>query len=333
MIDLIDSFLEYKRHNQGRKERTIDVYRLALYRLVKFFNKRDPMLATNDDLLAFTGIWLHKMGLEDPDSRRTHVAAVRGFYGWLAERGYITVDPSDIPYPQRSLKIPEMMTLGNAQKLIWAPDFGTFEGVRDAAIMTLLAGCGLRVTGLIMLNQSNIISEQIAGKRRMIIKVVEKGEKQRLIPVPKEADLLLRLYLEHDQIKGINRLLPNGDQVLFVSLNNRLISADKYNGERRRLTRNSILNIIKKYGVKAGLPKEQLHPHALRHLFGTELAEDSVDILVRQRLMGHADPKSTAIYDHMAMRKITEEADRANPLAKMDTPVTDLLKQLKGGAS
>jgi len=81
MIDqLIDSFLEFKLINAGRSERTVEVYRLALNRLVEFFGARDPLQATHDDLLAFTGMWLHKRGLIDPVSRRTHIAAVRQFY-------------------------------------------------------------------------------------------------------------------------------------------------------------------------------------------------------------------------------------------------------------
>lgn len=330
MQQLIEVYLEFKKMNENRSDRTLEVYRLALNRLVKFFGDRDPLEASNDDLVAFTGVWLHKQGLQDPVSRRTHVAAVRGFYKWLHRTRRISHDPSDVPYPQRTRKIPGTMTLANAEKLMWAPDFSTFEGVRDGAILSLLAGCGLRVTGLIRLNDDNLANVELNGEPRMIIKVREKGEKERLLPIPKEADLLLRLYLEHPDLKEINRTLADGNQVLFVSTMNRRVSPDKYHGEARRLTRGAVLKMIKKYGDAAGIPEEQLHPHAMRHLFGTELAEDAVDLIARQRLMGHEDPKSTAIYDHMAMRKLTREADRANPLAKMKTPVSDLIKRLKG---
>lgn len=329
-MELIEAYLEYKKFNENRSDRTIEVYRLALSRLMTYFGDRDPLQANNDDLVAFCGPWLHKQGLQDPTSRRTHVAAVRGFYKWLHRTRRIKHDPSDVPYPQRSRRIPDTITLANAEKLMWAPDFATFEGVRDGAILSLLAGCGLRVSGLTALNDDNLATVELNDEPRMIIKVREKGDKERLIPIPKEADLILRLYLEHPDLKEINRDLPDGRKVLFVSTMNRRVSPDKYHGEARRLTRNAVLKMIKKYGDIAGIPEEQLHPHAMRHLFGTELAEDQVDLIARQRLMGHEDPKSTAIYDHMAMRKLTREADRANPLAKMKTPVSDLIKRLKG---
>ena len=329
MSDLIESFLEFKRMNSGRSDRTISVYRLALTRMATYFADQDLLRVTQDELTTFVGPYLHKIGLRDPASRRTHVSAVRGFYKWLASTRRIRSSPAgDLPYPQRGRKIPNVMTLASAGKIMWEPDFSTFEGVRDGAMLSLLAGCGLRVTGLVTLNESNIIEDEIDGKVRLIIKVLEKGNKQRRLPIPPEADLMLRLYLDHPDLKEIDRRLPNGDKVLFVSTMNRTVTPDQYHGERRRLNRRAVLQMMKKYGKRAGIPEDQIHPHAMRHLFGTELAEDGVDIIARQRLMGHEDAKSTAIYDHMAMRKLTREADRANPLAKIKTPVTDLLKKL-----
>lgn len=327
--DLIESFLEFKRMNAGRSDRTISVYRLALTRLAAYFADQDLLRITPDELTTFVGPYLHKIGLRDPTSRRTHVSAIRGFYKWLASTKRIRTSPAgDLPYPQRGRKIPNVMTLASAGKIMWEPDFSKFEGVRDGAMLSLLAGCGLRVTGLVTLNESNIVEDEIDGKVRLIIKVLEKGNKQRRLTIPPEADLMLRLYLDHPELKEIDRRLPNGDKVLFVSTMNRTVTPDQYHGERRRLNRRAVLQMMKKYGRRAGIPEDQMHPHAMRHLFGTELAEDGVDIIARQRLMGHEDAKSTAIYDHMAMRKLTREADRANPLAKIKTPVTDLLKKL-----
>lgn len=329
MDKLIEAFLEFKQHNAGRSERTVQVYRLALTRLIEFFGERDPLLATHDDLVVFSGIWLHRRGLTDPLSRRPHVAAVREFYKWLLDNRHIRGNPAvGVPYPKSGRKIPRVMTLKSAEKLMWAPDFSTFEGVRDSAMLGLLVGCGIRASGLVHLNVSNVIEGELDGKPRLILNVNEKGNKERRIPVPIEADMLLRVYMAHEDLNSIDRLLDNGDQVLFVSLRNRTITADKYRGERRRLNRRSVLQMILKYGQRADIPAEQLHPHAMRHLFGTELIEDDVNMLLAQKLMGHADAKSTDIYNHTAMRKLTKEIDRANPLAKMRTPISDFLKQM-----
>lgn len=333
MRELIESFLSFKQSNAGRSPRTAQIYGLALGRLEVFLAGADPLRVSTDELLAFTGPWLHKQGLA-PESRKTHVAAVREFYAWLMRRGKIRANPAEhVTYPRAAKKLPRLMTLANAEKLMWSPDFETFEGVRDGAMLGLLIGCGLRASGIVWLNESNLVQEVIDGRPRVILRVEEKGKKQRSIPVPVEADLLLRLYLEHPELKEIDRGVGRGDRVLFVSTRNRTCPPHEYHGERRRMNRRAVLDMVARHGRRAGIPEEQLHPHALRHLYGTELAEGDVDLLVRQKLMGHADPKSTEVYTHLATRKLTRESDRANPMAKMKTPVSDLLRRLQGGKS
>lgn len=325
---LIDGFIEFKLRNRGLADRTMQAYRLTLTRLLEFFTNRSPLDATADDLLLFSGAWLHKRGIAAV-SRRPHVAAIREFYGWLAKQKVIRSNPAEsLSYPKTGRKLPRVMTLANAEKLMWMPDFTTFAGIRDGAMLALLVGCGMRISGLVGLNDSNLIQAEVDGKIRLMVKTLEKGGKERKIPVPAEADMLLRLYLEHPDLKEIDRLLPSGDKVLFVSLRNRACAPHEYHGARRRLNRRSLLDIITKYGTAAGIPADQLHPHALRHLYGTELAESDIDILIRQQLMGHSDAKSTEIYTHLAVQKLTRDADKGSPLGKIRTPVSDLLKRL-----
>jgi integrase/recombinase XerD len=332
MDKLIEEYLSFKAINEGRSIRTIEIYRLALKRLVLFFDKRDPLQATHDDLVLFTGVWLHKQGLRDAASRKTHVAAVRGFYAWCHSNRRVKGNPAAvIPYPSGGRKIPRVLTLANAEKLMWAPDFSTFAGIRDGAMMAIMTGCGLRASGLVRLNDGDLLQDEVDGQIRTMIRVLEKGNKERLLPVPLEADLMLRLYLEHPDLQEIDRTLASGDRVLFVSLNNRMVATHEYAGEKRRMNRRAVLQMVKRYGQALGIPEDQLHPHAFRHLYGTELVEGDVHLLNTQMLMGHADAKSTAIYNHTARRKLTREVDRANPMAKMKTPVSDLLKQLKEG--
>lgn len=329
MNPLITKFVDWKQYNEGASTRTAEAYTAALVRLEGFLAGRDVLDATVDDVNLFGGLWLHKQGVSAV-SRRPYIAAVREFYKWLASAGTISTDPAvGLSYPKVGRKLPSMMTLDNAERLMWAPDFSTFAGVRDAAILSLLLGCGLRREGVSSLNVSNLVQVESKGDRRYMLKVVEKGEKERTMPVPREVDMVLRLYLEHEDLKKVDRTLADGDQVLFISMNNMTVPAHEYIGERRRMAPKAIWEIVRKHGLVAGIPEAQLHPHALRHLYGTELLESDVDLLVRQELMGHADPKSTAIYTHLAMRKKTEEADRANPLAKIRTPVGDLISKLK----
>lgn len=325
----IEGFLDFKRHNRGRAERTLQRYRHALDRLVEFLAGKDPLAVSREELLAFSGPWLAKRGIL-ANSRRPYIAAVRQFYRWAYSERLLDHDPSvGVPYPKVPQHLPRVMSLVNMEKLLWSPDFNTFQGVRDGAMLAILAGCGLRVSGLCSLNESNVVQQLIEGRPRLFLRVLEKGDKERLVPVPPEADLMLRVYLEHPFLKEVDRDLKSGDRVLFINVGVRGLRPQDYRGEKRRMTRWGVHDMIRRYGRAIGIPDDQLHPHALRHLYGTELAESNVDAIVRQQLMGHADPKSTSIYTHLAGRKLVSEVDRGNPLGKVRTPTSDILQRLK----
>mgnify|MGYP006304542689 FL=1 len=90
----------------------------------------------------------------------------------------------------------------------------------------------------------------------------------------------------------------------------------------------AVTAVIKKYGKRAGVPPEHCHPHAFRHLFGTELAENDIDPWQRKALMGHEDMKSTEVYTHLAMRKLRETSDKASPLKRMRAPALDSAREI-----
>lgn len=329
MNELIKKYTQWKIFNEGSSERTGELYAAGLAKLEAFLDGRAITAASADDLELFGGIWLHKQGVMAP-GRRPYIAAVRDFFKWLQANRHIAVNPAvNLAYPKTGRKLPVVMSLANAEKIMWAPDFSTLAGVRDAAILSLLIGCGMRRDGITSLNESDLVQTDFKNEVRFVLNVREKGDKDRSLPVPREADMVLRLYLEHPDLQRIDRNLKNGDKVLFVSLNNMMVPKHEYIGEKRRMAPKAVWEIVRKHGRKAGIEERQLHPHALRHLFGTELMEEDVDQHVRQMLLGHEDPKSTQIYTHLAMRKKMTEADRANPLAKMRTPVGDLLSKLQ----
>ncbi|MFP4162127.1 MAG: tyrosine-type recombinase/integrase, partial [Ectothiorhodospira sp.] len=232
-----------------------------------------------------------------------------------------------IPRPKAGAPLPRPLSLENAERLILQPDISTFIGLRDAAILSVLIGCGLRVSGVVALNQEDLNWVDYEGQEWLVIRVREKGKKERLVPAPHDTRLLTRAYLGHEELQEIDRTLPSGDRVLFVSTR-AAIPRHEYHGERRRLSRGAILRMIDRHGERAGIPQSERHPHAARHLYGTELAEAGADILQIQALMGHADPKSSSIYTRLAMRKLTERVARSTPMARMRTPVSDLVKAI-----
>lgn len=330
MKRIFEEFLIYKSHNDGLAERSIKSYHDVLEKYEEWLSERDPVDISNDELLLFTGPYLHKQGLK-PISRRPYIACIREIYAWLTNiKCYISENPADnIKYPRSGQRLPQILTLENAEKLMWQPDLSTFSGLRDSALFAVMLGCGLRVTGIVSLNESNVITQVIENEPRLALRTLEKGDKERILPMPKEADLLLRIYLEAPELQQIDRTLPSGDSVLFISLGNKKCPAHEYHGENRRLTARGVYQIMKKHGLAAGIPSIQLHPHAARHLYGTELAESDVNEPVRLQLMGHSDPRSTQIYTHLATRKLTKDVDRSNPLTKIKTPVSELIGKLE----
>jgi site-specific recombinase XerD len=329
--EVVDGFLTHLQAGRGRSARTIQAYRACLARLQEFLEGRPLLEVEPVELEAWAGIWLHKRGVI-ARSRRQYISAARGFFHWANRRGLVRRSPAaDLLHPKTAKPLPEVTSLASAEKLMWAPDLGTFLGMRDAAMLSLLIGCGLRVSGLTGLNVEDLRNGDVDGKPRLIVRVTEKGEKTRILPVPREAEMLLRVYLDHEELRSYDRQVKVGSDVrtvLFVNARNTRCKPEDWHGEAVRISRKSVWRMIQRYGEAAGVPKHELHPHALRHLFGTELSEDGVDLILRQQLLGHVDPKTTAIYDSLASRRQTATIDKSGPLAKIKTPVTEVLRRL-----
>lgn len=328
---MIEKFLDWKQYSQGRSVTTIGKYRGYLNRLNTFLLESNQTLldVTRESLENFCGIYMHKQGLS-PRARRPLVASIRGFYAWLQREGLIAENPARaLEAPKAGRRLPRGMTLQDAEKLLLQPDLDTFIGLRDTAIIMTLVGCGLRISGLLRLNESDLLFYDDAGYERLLLRVNEKGGRERLVPAPDEVRIMMRAYLGHEDLTGTDRCLEDGDQVLFISTRNRALPADKYHGEARRLSSRSVNEMIEKYGAEAGIPRDRLFPHAMRHLYGTELAEEGIDVLQIQALLGHQNPTTSEIYVHLATRTLARTVDKANPLNKMRTPVTDISHHLR----
>ena len=329
---LIEDWLTWKVRNENCADSTIYKYRGYLERLKGYLldSHHCSMLECQDQHLTdFTGRFLHSQKVS-PRSRHVVVASLKGFYSWCYGKKLIQTDPSScLVYPKLGRRIPVQLGLSNAEKLLMQPDIDTFIGLRDAAMLSLLMGCGVRVSGLCGLNQGSLFWFEYEGRQRLAIKVTEKGGHERELPVPQQAMLLIQAYLGHEELDGIDRTLADGDQVLFVSVRNRHIPKYDYRGEHRRINQKSIWKMIQKYGEAAGLPAELCHPHAMRHMLGAEMMEDDANTLQIQAVLGHADPKTSEIYAKMARRKMTQILDKMNPLSKINTKVSPLVDEMK----
>ena len=335
---LILDWCQWLLRNEGLSERTVDKYLGYLVRLQAYLVTLDApatlATATFDDLRAFTGPVAHEMGLA-PRSRRALVAAVKGFFKWAYRFGKLPENPAvNLAYPKAGQALPVAMQLHHAESLLMQPDMTTFQGVRDAAIIAVIIGCGLRVSEVSGLNEvDSLLWDYRDGVQTVDLKVRGKGDKERIVPAPEEVLYLLHAYLGHEELEAIDRTLEDGDRVLFVSTRNRNVPECDYRGEARRLAPRSIHRLIERHGTAAGLPANVLHPHAGRHLFGAEHAEEDIDLLARQALLGHANAKDTKIYTHLAVRKLRQAAEKGNPLRKINTPVSDLIRAMRAPAT
>jgi integrase/recombinase XerD len=337
---VIDAWLEWLEGSKGRSKRTLEAYGLAVRRLREYLALDGVSVLDVDSvqLEVFTGLHLHKAGVV-ARSRAPYISALRSFFAFAHERRMLERNPAvKLEQPKTGNPLPRSIGLANAERLMWAPDMGTFIGIRDAAMLAILIGCGPRVSGLCALNEGSLRPIQVGTASRLAVVFKEKGEKTRMVPLPKEAEMLLRVYLGHEELKAIDRDImvkagqgTHPDRVLFVSVRSTRLTPDQHRGEKRRLTRKAVHDMVQRYGRRLGIPQEELHPHAFRHLFGTELTEDDVSLASTQDLMGHADPKSTSIYIQLAQRRKAQVIDKHAPLSKMHTPVSDLLKRLPPG--
>lgn len=339
-IRLVNDWLLQLEHNGGRSSSTVRTYDGCLQRLINWCldppghdhlrpSTANPWLLSMDDLVRFAGIYCHSCNIS-VRSRRVFVSALRGFYAWAASppRQAVPDLAAKLPYPKAGRPLPHAISLTNADRMLREPDLSTFLGLRDAAIMALLMGTGMRVSGICSLNESALIWTVIDDHDDLVLRVTEKGGKERLLPVPLEAAMLVRAYLGHPELVAIDRWLPSGDQVLFVTSRNRSVPPWDYRGEARRISEYTVRDLLAKHGKAAKVPATERNPHALRHLYGTELTESDTPTLTAQALMGHTEAKSTEIYTHLAMRKLRQVVDRANPLAKMQTPVLEDLRRI-----
>lgn len=341
----VEIWLTWLTRNRGRAEATATKYRGYLQRLAAWVatppddvrrqpSTRDPWSLSRDDIELFAGLHAHAEGLT-PRARRPLIAALRGFFAWAAMTGHLPDNPaSQLPVPKVGRSLPRAATLAQVERLLMAPDVGSMLGLRDAAIIATLAGCAPRVSGLCALNLSDLLWTQEGDRESLYLRLTEKGGHTREVPAPSEVAMLIQGYLAHPDRQALAQacLLPDGDQPLFVSTRNHRVPAHEYFGEARRLTARGVRLLLLRHARSVGVPIEYAHPHALRHLYGAELAEDDADLLLRQALLGHVDAKTTEIYSHLARRKLRRVADKSNPLSKMRAPLLDTVRALAATA-
>ena len=275
-----------------RAPRTVDAYRRDLAHFAASLD--GPVArATTADVERYLA-QLRAEGLAATTIAR-RLAALRTFYRHLLLLGMREDNPAaELAPPRRARRLPRTLSAGEAERLIDAAAGTTPRALRDAAILELLYGAGLRVSELVSLERGSVDLDD------RIVRCTGKGGKERVVPVGRRAVEALRRYMSRGRPYLDRRHRPE----LFL------------NAKGGPLTRAGVFLILKQIAAKAGLDPGRVHPHLLRHSFATHLLEGGADLRSVQEMLGHADLATTELYTHVSDSRRRELYFQAHPHAR-----------------
>ena len=262
-----------------RAPRTVDAYRRDLADFAAFL-ERSPATATAGDVHA----WLADLRArgQAPSSIARRASAARTFFRHLVLLGLRADNPAaEVELPRRHKRLPRSLSPGEVERLIEAASGVSPRALRDRALVELLYGAGLRVSEAVGLDGGRVDLES------RLVRCLGKGDKERIVPVGREAAEALRRYLARGRPFLNRRHRPE----LFL------------NAQGGPLTRAGAFLVLRRLAAKAGLEPERVHPHLLRHSFATHLLEGGADLRSVQEMLGHADLGTTELYTHVSERR------------------------------
>lgn len=221
------------------------------------------------------------------------ISGTKAFFKYLALEEIISLDPSQLlEAPKLKRSLPTVLSIEEIDQLFAAIDHSTPEGQRNRAMLETMYSCGLRVSELIKLTISNLYLD--VG----FIRVIGKGNKERLVPLGSKAAEQIKLYKDHTR-SHVN-IKPGNEDILFV------------NRRGTALSRVMVFMILKDLTAKAGI-KKNIHPHTLRHSFATHLVEAGADLRAVQEMMGHKSITTTEIYTHLDRTYLRQTMEKYHP--------------------
>jgi integrase/recombinase XerD len=281
----LQRFLDAVWMERGLSANTLAAYKADLTALGRWLEDHDSALlkATRTEILGFIAARVE--GGSRPRSTARQLSSFRRFFRYVIREGLMTEDPTaQIAMPKIGRSLPKSLTEAEVDALLEAPSVSDPLGHRDRTMLEVLYATGLRVSELVSLKHNQINFNQ------GVMRVVGKGNRERLIPLGEEAMRWLRQFMQGPRVEI---LLERQTDYLFPT--------------RRgdRMTRQAFWHIIKRYAKKAAVEKE-LSPHTLRHAFATHLLNHGADLRVVQMLLGHSDLSTTQIYTHVARERLKE---------------------------
>lgn len=283
----IEDYINFLRLEKSLSENSISAYRADMDKLRKFAESKgiEPESLQRTDLEEFLA-HLHDLGLNKRSQSRI-LSGVRGFFKYLLLEEVIDSDPTElIDSPKIGRKLPEVLSVAEIDAMQEAIDLSKPDGHRNKAIIETLYSCGLRVSELVSLRLTDLFFTD------GFIRVIGKGNKERLVPIGIKAINDINMYLT--QRNSLNtRIDMESRNIVFL------------NRWGRKLTREMVFTIIKRYAALAGI-KKNISPHTLRHSFATHLIEGGADLRAVQEMLGHESIQTTEIYTHLDNQYLRE---------------------------
>ncbi len=283
---LVEGFTDALWLEHGLSANTLSAYRTDLYGFSEWLSQGTGLSlrqAQREHLLGYLAARA-QAGAKARSSARL-LSSLRRFYRFLVREGAMDRDPSArIDAPKLGRPLPKSLTEAEVEALLAAPDLETGEGLRDRAMLELLYASGLRVSELVSLRVGQI------NLRQGVVRVIGKGNKERLVPMGDEAGTWLERFIQ----QGRDQFAPaRGSEFLFPTRRS------------ESMTRQTFWHLIKRYARNVGIMKA-LSPHTLRHAFATHLLNHGADLRVVQLLLGHSDLSTTQIYIHVARERLKD---------------------------
>jgi len=290
----VRTFLNAVRVEKGLAENTIRAYRRDLEKFIAFARQRK--LSTEHvgrtDIVDFLGT-LYRKGLDSRSVAR-HLVTLRNFFRFALIEGYVEHDPSlTIESPKFRRSLPDFLSVEEVDRLLCQPDMRSVTGLRDRAMIELMYSCGLRVSELCGLRVSDLQQEEGC------LRCIGKGNKERLVPVGREALKVVERYLHEARPKLLG---DHTSPYLFLGRTGNIVDRVAY------------WQRLRDYGRRAGIRKS-LRPHMLRHSFATHLLDRGADLRSVQIMLGHSDISTTQIYTHVVEERLKQVYKAHHPRA------------------
>ncbi len=291
-------FRNYLRLEKSLAANSMDAYLADVQKLERYAESalggKSPVHIVLDDVRGFLSM-LHEIGIS-PSSQARIISGLKSFYGFLLLEKEIKADPMElIDTPRIGRHLPDVMSVEEMDSILAAVDLSKPEGTRNRAMLELLYSCGLRVSELIDVRISCLHIDE------GFIRVIGKGNKERLVPVGGAALRWIQHYKEQTRLHQAAK--AGQDDFLFL------------NRRGSKLSRMMVFNIIRELVQKCGITK-QVSPHTFRHSFATHLVEAGADLRAVQEMLGHASITTTEIYTHLDRQRLREEVMLFHPRYK-----------------